>query len=78
MTRMSIEVILEGNNKKEASWRIRNGLFEFLTAKSQVNSRFYYSPGDRVFYQIPDQDTSAVALDGIGDQYMMAVATQSA
>ena len=51
---------------------------KFLTANNQVNSRFYYSPGDRVFYQIPDQDTNAVSLDGIGDQYMMAVATQPA
>ena len=67
-------VILEGGNKNETTWRITGGLFEFMNAKGEINSRFYYSPNDQTFYQVPDVDTIAVSQASIGDQYMMKVA----
>lgn len=66
--------ILEGGNKNETTWRIRDGLFEFMNAKNEINSRFYYSPKDQTFYQMPDTDTVAVSHASIGDQYMQKVA----
>lgn len=65
--------ILQGNNKNEDTWRIRDGVFEYINSRGGVQSRFYYSPSDGCFYQIPDQDTTAVSVMGIGDQYFMPV-----
>lgn len=69
--------ILEGGNKNETTWRLSNGLFEFLNAKNEINSRFYYSSSDQTFYQVPDADTVAVSQASIGDQYFMQVAAAS-
>jgi len=66
--------ILEGGNKNATTWRVKNGLFEFINTNKEINSRFYYSPSDQIFYQMPDPDTAAVARMGIGDQYMLPVA----
>lgn len=49
--------ILEGNNKNEHSWRIREGKLEFLQLDKRVHSRFKFNPGMLTFQHTNDPDT---------------------
>jgi len=52
--------ILEGQNKNEASWRIRNELLEFLNSEGRVYSRFDYNQPDDRFENTNDTDTLSI------------------
>ncbi len=53
-------VILEGKNKNESSWQIRNGFLELLNSDGQVHSRFYFIPKDNRFNHTNDADTHSI------------------
>lgn len=52
--------ILEGNNAKESSWRIKDGRLELVQADGKVHSRFAFHPGSNVFTHTNDSDTLSV------------------
>lgn len=63
--------ILEGRNKNETTWTIRNDQLELVNSDGNVHSRFYYSANDRRFFHTNDPETMSILRHGIGDQYMV-------
>ena len=49
--------ILEGNNKNEHSWRVRQGKLELLQLDKRVHSRFAFDAARLTFQHTNDPDT---------------------
>jgi hypothetical protein len=52
--------VLIGKNDNEASWRVKNGLLEFLNSKGEVFSRFQYDEATNTFNHTNDPDTKSI------------------
>lgn len=53
-------IILEGKNKNEHSWQIKNSQLELLQEDGKVHSRFDYQPTTRIFTHTNDKDTLSI------------------
>lgn len=53
-------VIVEGNNKNEHSWRVRNNTLELLQLDGKVHSRFTYDKNKQIFEHTNDTDTLSI------------------
>jgi len=63
--------ILDGKNSNEASWRIRNGLFELIDSEGHIHSQFIYNPDKRIFSQTNNSESGTLKKNGIIDQFMV-------
>lgn len=50
----------EGQNKNEATWRVREGLLEILNKDGKIFSRFRYNSDREVFEHTNDEDTLSI------------------
>ena len=53
-------MILEGANDNEASWRVSNGLLEFLNSDGGLYNQFYWHPGAGEFVAVNKSDLPAL------------------
>lgn len=53
-------LIVEGNNKNEHSWRVKNELLELVQLDKKVHSRFSYNKTKDIFEHTNDSDTLSI------------------